>query len=148
MATTTNNLGLTKPAGSENYDVTVFGSNFQKIDDKLAANTGMQRINYSGDNSYVSYQKIGHIVIVTVFHKASVATLASWGTLTIGTIPSGYRPPFSMVERAITDRATSAGCQVSVLTNGDVVLNGRYTGMTDTSDILQASFCYPVTISP
>ena len=88
MSTTTSNLGLTKPAGSESYSVTVNNNNMQKIDDKLAANSGMQRINYSGDNAYVSYQKVGHIVIVTVFYKVSVGAIAAWGSLSLGDLPA------------------------------------------------------------
>ena len=33
MASTTSNLGLTKPAGSEAYNVDVWNNNFEKIDD-------------------------------------------------------------------------------------------------------------------
>ena len=148
MSTTTSNLGLTKPAGSESYSVTVNNNNMQKIDDKLAANSGMQRINYSGDNAYVSYQKVGHIVIVTVFYKVSVGAIAAWGSLSLGDLPAGYRPPFTMTTRMVSDRATSEGCMFSIGSGGGCIISGRYSGASDSTDILQASLCYPVTISP
>ena len=148
MATTTNNLGLTKASGNENYSVTVVNENLQKIDDKLAKNSGMNRISYSGDNAYVSYQKVGHIVIVTVFYKVSVGAIAAWGSLSLGDLPAGYRPPFTMTTRMVSDRASSEGCMFSIGSGGGCIISGRYSGASDSTDILQASLCYPVTISP
>lgn len=37
MATTTTNLGLTKPAAGDYYDIGVFNENFQKVDDAFGA---------------------------------------------------------------------------------------------------------------
>lgn len=38
MATTTTNYGLTKPAGTEKYDISVFNNNADKIDTQMKAN--------------------------------------------------------------------------------------------------------------
>ena len=38
MATTTTNYGLTKPAGTDKYDISVFNSNADKIDAQMKAN--------------------------------------------------------------------------------------------------------------
>ena len=38
MATTTTNYGLTKPAGTDKYDISVFNGNADKIDSQMKAN--------------------------------------------------------------------------------------------------------------
>ena len=38
MATTTTNYGLTKPAGTDKYDISVFNGNADKIDAQMKAN--------------------------------------------------------------------------------------------------------------
>lgn len=60
MATTTSNLGLTKPAGTENPDISVINENMDKIDTAVAkkaesnhkqAYTAAECTDYTADNN-------------------------------------------------------------------------------------------------
>lgn len=100
-------------------------------------------VNLSGSDSYYQYYKRNGIVYLYVFHKVSVATIRTWETRNLGTLPSGFRPKQSIVFPFVTDRASSAGCSLAVQSNGLIYINGRYTGASDTSDILQTTLCFP-----
>lgn len=53
MASTTTNMGLTKPANGEAYSVDVFNNNFEKIDERhMAAAMGVSATNLSGETLY------------------------------------------------------------------------------------------------
>jgi hypothetical protein len=54
MATTTSNLGLTKPLGTEQYDVNVFNNNADLVDAEFGATGGHAHTGIAGDGSQIS----------------------------------------------------------------------------------------------
>ena len=91
--------------------------------------------------AYVRYRKIGQVVTMYVQYKISVGAIAPWATYIFGTLPVGYRPVIDMVCPCVSDRSF-CGCSLSVTTNGEISINGRNTGLTETNDSLQISLSY------
>lgn len=108
--------------------------------------SGFQYIRKDGDNSYIEYRKIGNVVTVRALHKGSSALIGVWTNyfFTQGGIPFEYRPKCPMMAKCITDRSTSAGCAFYVNPNGNIYIAGRWSGLVDTSDIIEATVSYPV----
>lgn len=91
----------------------------------------------------VNYAKIGHIVNVVIKYTVSTTgTIAAWGSKLLGTMPDGYRPNLYFQARMVTDRATSTGATTQVGTDGKIYIAAKYSAISDTSDILNISFCY------
>ena len=66
MASTTSNLGLTKPANGENYSLDVWNQNMQKIDDELPHSYGtLTTVNDKVTNTErARYNRFGRVVVV------------------------------------------------------------------------------------
>lgn len=103
MSTTTTNLGLVKPAGTEAADIAVINSNMDTIDTAVAAKqdaavTDIPGITYGiaagGANSF---KKVGNMVFIT-FQSAAVALSSGQ---TVFTLPSGYRPADTVIAPAV-----------------------------------------------
>lgn len=114
MATTTTNYGLTKPEGSDFYDVGVQNDNMDIIDKQMKANakdiaqlnSDMERTDFnitflnSDYNFYgKSYEENGKVYINGNFHCIS----PSVGIKTCAFIPEGFRPTISTGSAAYTD---------------------------------------------
>ena len=112
---------------------------------EITSDSGLQYIRLDGNNSYIMYRKIGNVVGIYLYHKISSATIAPWANLFFSTsFPSEYRPKVDMVTKCVADRSGSEGCSFFVNANGNIYIAGRYTGASDTNDILQASVSYVV----
>ena len=91
----------------------------------------------------INYAKIGHIVNVAIRYTVSTTgTIAAWGSKFLGTMPDGYKPNIFFQTRMVTDRATSTGATAQVGTDGKIYIAAKYSTISDTSDILNISFCY------
>lgn len=77
MASTTTNLGLTKAADGEHYDVTVVNNNLQIIDDKIGSMTGSvkQNIDSATDKIGIRLCTDGHQV---AFDASTMAKIGEW----------------------------------------------------------------------
>lgn len=123
----------------------VSGGGLNSLYSKITSDSGLQYIRLDGNNSYIMYRKIGNVVSIYLYHKISSATIAAWANLFFSTsFPSEYRPKVDMVARCVADRSGSEGCAFFVNSNGNIYIAGRYTGASDTNDILQASVSYGV----
>lgn len=96
------------------------------------------------NGSYAKYKVSGNIVTVVCMHKATVATISAWQNYIFGKIPDEYRPKQDVFARCVTDRDSGNGCSFCIGTNGNVFISGRYSGLTDSSDIIYASVTYVI----
>ena len=148
MATTTPNLGLTLPTGNEKVSRQILNGNMQLIDDNCITkyDSGSQYIRKDGNNSFIEYRRIGNVVTVRAFHKGSSALIGTWENyfFTQGGLPEEFRPKVSAMTKCVTDRGNSAGCAFYVNPNGNVYIGGRWSGLVETSDVIEVSVTYPV----
>lgn len=97
MASTTSNLGLTKPANGEAYSIDVFNQNFQKIDDNFPiVQTGISLtiINSKITSAERKFAiKFGKVVVVDLSFTVGTAITGSTEALFSGLpVPaSGFR---------------------------------------------------------
>lgn len=107
--------------------------------------TGWTRLERDGNNSYAEYIRFGNVVTIYFFHKVSSSVINTWENISFGQLPQDLKPKSAsdIVVRCVTDRASSVGCCAVVnQASGNVYISGKYTGATDTSDILQAWVTY------
>ena len=164
MASTTTNIGLTKPAGTDQALISAINGNMDIIDtkmgavgntsvqsqitslsDQIASDSGLQYIKVDGNDSYIMYRKIGKIVMMYAHHKVSSATIAAWSNYFFTQdMPQNFRPAIDIVVPMVHDRSGGEGCAFAVNANGNVFISGRNTGATATGEILQATVTYIV----
>ena len=122
------------------------GVSKEYVDRAIAQSTAtgdVQRISY-GSSSYVGFCKSGNTVYASVRYVPSDGAINAWASVTIGTLPSGYRPKFECRVLAATDRATSAGTAIAIGTDGSVIISARYNAVNDSSDRIQTTMTYLV----
>ena len=127
MASTTTNLGLTKPASGEAYNLDVFNQNFQKIDD------------FAG-HVYLDQSSVGHPLDTSgyalsfeAFGKMRMLTFRGLGRAhtedeVFLTIPQGHRPPG---DRYFIGSIAGTSVPIRMKANGDVEIysiNGATKG--------------------
>lgn len=112
------------------------------LDSTLNKYSGIRTITVDSGTT-VSYAKIGYIVNVAIrYTVATTGTIAAWGSKFLGTMPDGYIPNLYFQTKMVTDRNTSIGATAQVGTDGKIYVAARYSNINDTSEILNASFCY------
>ena len=98
-----------------------------------------------GSSSYVTYCRAGNVVTLDVLYSVSeLGTISAWGSKTIATLPVGYRPKINVSVLMETDRASSAGSQLSVGQNGNVTVASRFNSISESSDILRGCLSFVV----
>lgn len=128
MASTTQNLGLIKPASNENYNIDVFNENFQKIDNASAVE--------SASLTLASGTGVSGSLVIQRSHKyrilRGVITLASPGTnIEVTTLQASDRPLIS-IYGACTGYGISVQSEVQIdSSNGKVTINCPNNGNTN-----------------
>lgn len=122
------------------------GVPLKQMQDAIAQSTASgtkQQINY-GSSSYVAYCKSGNTVYVSVRYTPSDGSINAWSSVTIATLPAGYRPKFECRVLAATDRAASIGAIIAIGIDGSVVVGARYNAINDNSDVVASTMAYVV----
>ena len=97
-----------------------------------------------GNNSYVRYWKSGQTGCLKVLYRVADGAINAWTNKEIATLPAGFRPVESLTNIAAVDRSGDAGTCVSVDSNGSVKISTRYNSFSESGDILQCTFTYPI----
>lgn len=124
MATTTPNLGLTIPTGSEHVSRQIINENMQKIDNNASIlsekdNVQLESGVTANEANVWKYGKIGHVS----FRGMKRSSTGS-GWTKIGTLPAGYVPHYATYFLLANDSDMSNGvttvfeCRLS--SNGDI----------------------------
>lgn len=122
------------------------GVPLKQMQDAIAQSTAtgsVQRISY-GSSSYVDFCKSGNTVYAYVRYVPSDGAINAWSSVTIGTLPAGYRPKFECRVSATTDRTASAGTAIAIGTDGAVVIAARYNAVNNSSDRISTTMTYIV----
>ena len=82
MATTTKNYGLTKPAGTDKYDIGVFNSNVDKIDAQMKANANGVAANSTAIGNAIKDLSISGKVITYTKGNGTTGTITTQDTNT------------------------------------------------------------------
>lgn len=83
MATTTNNLNLTKPASGESYNLDVVNQNTQKIDDFAGVvNTNLSKLNTAA--AYASNQNLDNYTTTGSYHVGTDTSSSPTGAVIYG----------------------------------------------------------------
>lgn len=106
--------------------------------------TSPVQINYGSNGSYVRYWKSGQTACVKVLYRTSDGAINAWTSKEIAVIPAGFRPVESITNIAAVDRSNDAGTCVNIDSNGSVKISTRYNSFSETGDILQCTFTYPI----
>lgn len=135
MATTTTNYGLTKPEGSDFYDIGVQNDNMDIIDKQMKANakdiaqlnSDIRKTEFALSNIDSKYKFVGNcykqnkrVYINGYFH----CTSPNVGTTTCFFVPEGFRPKIKCGSACYTDddvNFNNIGA-VKVDTNGDITI--------------------------
>lgn len=121
-------------------------SQWQPWKEFIANNVGsttVTEITY-GSNSHVWYWRSGSVVTVTIQYAVSDGSIEAWSTKQIATLPSGFRPPRSVVACGIIDRVGDPGAYASIGSDGKVFVGARHTAFATGGDILQATVAFAV----
>ena len=105
--------------------------------------TAPVQIDY-GSGSYVRYWKSGQTGCLKVLYRVADGAINAWTNKEIATLPAGFRPVESLTNIAAVDRSGDAGTCVSVDSNGSVKISTRYNSFSESGDILQCTFTYPI----
>lgn len=103
MASTTTELGLTKPAGGEAYSIDVFNQNFQKIDDAFHLSVYVNTTTPSSSLCPNDYDTSKNPAIA-IFKRSGICFISFRGIgrthvedeVLISELPQGYRPVTGM----------------------------------------------------
>lgn len=132
--------------GEAQYEVLADVYSKSQVDSIVAQSTAtgeIRRISY-GSASYVIYCKSGNVVYLYAKYVPSDGAISAWASVTIGTLPVGYRPKFECRTPATTDRAASVGSVISVGTNGAVTIAAHYNAISDSNDRVDATMMFLV----
>lgn len=100
----------------------------------------------SSHKSYFRYKKVRGVVLVEVIYDVTTdGGIASWGTKSLGTLPSGYRPTFGVNSRCAADRPNGAeGACIVVESSGNVAIWSMFTTLdaSVSGNIVKGSISY------
>lgn len=98
-----------------------------------------------GDNSFFKYKVRGSTVTVMCRHHVTSKAIGTWENYILGNIPAKYRPTGEdAITTFMTDRNDGQGCALIIGTNGNVFIAGRWTGASNTGNILNATVTYTI----
>lgn len=140
------NLNLYLPDNSDYRDVSQLSYNFETIDDEvgmLGDYTAPVRINY-GSNSYVEYWRSGQIGCLYVHYNVTDGSINSWASITLATLPEGFRPVQVVQVRGLMDRAADEGTWASITSGGTVQIGTKYNTFAASGGMLNAYITYPI----
>ena len=109
----------------------------------ICGHSAVTRITY-GSYSYVEYWRNGQCGCLKMYYNVSDGTIAAWTTKTIATLPSGFRPATTVLQRGIVDRAGDEGTAFLVDADGVVKVSTRHNPFSTGGDVLQGTLTFPI----
>lgn len=117
MSSSTTNLHLVKPDGTEAADISVINGNMDIIDTAVSAKQDAAVEDFENSVTFAvaaqggahMFKKVGNLVIVS-YQSASTALSSG---MTLFTLPSGYRPSGTVIAPAIFSGQAFGAVQIS-----------------------------------
>ena len=133
MATTTSNLGLTKPLGTEQYDVNVFNNNADLVDAEFGAAGGHAHTGVAGDGSQLGTSGLQDLAVTTAKLADAAVTGVKLGSDVLqdvqfqNLLTNGDFESWSAGSSSAPDGFTLSGAGAAVAREGTTVKRGSYS---------------------
>ncbi len=133
MATTTSNLGLTKPLGTEQYDVNVFNNNADLVDAEFGAAGGHAHTGLAGQGSQLGTSGLQDLAITTAKLADAAVTGVKLGSDVLqdvqfqNLLTNGDFESWSAGSSSAPDGFTLSGAGAAVAREGTTVKRGSYS---------------------
>ena len=116
MSTTTTNLSLVKPDTTEAADISVINGNMDILDTAVAAKQNSAVTDFASSVTFNvdpqgganMFKKIGNLVVIS--YQSTATALSS--SMTLFTLPSGYRPVSAVIAPAVFSGAAFGAVQI------------------------------------
>ncbi len=133
MPTTTSNLNLTKPAGTEQYDINVINNNMDSVDAEFGATGGHAHTGTAGDGTQIPTGGVADLAVTTAKLASGSVTAAKLDGNLFGSsqfqnaVQNGDFETWSGGTSSAPDAWSLEGTGASVARDGTTVKRGTYS---------------------